>query len=416
MLSKNESYIAVKNLTKKYEIYNAPYKRLLQTIFMGHKQFYKEFYALQDVSFNVKQGECLGVIGRNGAGKSTLLALLSGALHTQDGSVECNGKVSSLLELGFGFNRDFTGRENIKLAALMYGITRKELQQKIDSIIEFAEIGEFIDQPVKSYSSGMFVRLAFAVIANVDANLLLIDEALAVGDIFFQQKCYRFLEQQKQSSAMVLVSHDLNAISTLCDRVLVLDHGHGMFLGDTREAIEFYTHLLYSDEAVVRCPEVSVKGNIPMVDSQHCTGDDGIFCAATVYNEKDEVASVCRAGEIVQVVGVVKLLKACPKPIVGFFFNDRFGRRVFGECTSSSRALKAGMARFSFELEWPDITPGEYTLTLGLGCGEDVMTQKVYCWATDFMALNSIKERGIVHGIFNVKMNNFDCGNEDGND
>ena len=249
----------VRNVGKSYQIYSTPARRLLQTLCMGRKQFYSTFQALEQISFTVKRGECLGIIGRNGAGKSTLLQLLCGTLEPTCGEIVLHGKISALLELGFGFNPDFTGRANIFLSGLIHGLSREQIAERLEDIIHFAEIGEFIDQPVKQYSSGMFVRLAFAVAAHVESEILLIDEALAVGDIFFQQKCYRYLEEQRARKAVILVSHDLNAIASLCSRIIVLDKGRVAFAGAVNEGIECYTHLLYPGEVSAAAKEIPAE-------------------------------------------------------------------------------------------------------------------------------------------------------------
>ena len=184
--------ICIDGVSKYFEIYEKPAHRLLQMIFRGHRQYYRPFWALHDISFEVKRGECVGIIGRNGAGKSTLLQIITGTLTPSAGKVHIKGRVAALLELGSGFNPEFTGRENVYLNASILGLTNKEIDARYDDIVAFADIGEFIDQPIKSYSSGMVVRLAFAVVAHVDADVLIVDEALSVGDAFFTQKCMRF--------------------------------------------------------------------------------------------------------------------------------------------------------------------------------------------------------------------------------
>lgn len=401
MCYNNDILLKASALEKIYRIYEAPYKRLLQTLFMGRKTFFRTFTALSNVNIELKRGECIGIIGKNGAGKSTLLEMLCGTSVPTSGKIYRRGKICALLELGFGFNTDFTGRENIELAGLMHGLTRQEIKTKTDSIIAFADIGEFIDQPVKTYSSGMFVRLAFSIIAHVDADIMLIDEALAVGDIFFQQKCYKFLEDKKKKCAMLLVSHDLNAIATLCDSVMVLDQSQIVFSGSSRDAIEYYTQLLYKHpEDDIEC-SVDIPENWQVIADKHKTGEYGQFIASSLSQ-----GSVS-ADEVLHISARVKLSQECSMPIIGFFFKDRFGKRIFGNCVALKQLLSAGEVEFSFDIDWPDITPGEYTLTLGIGSGNDVMNQTVFCWATDFCVVTSINNNAIVHGIFNVPMNNF---------
>lgn len=217
--------ICVKNVTKTYQIYDKPQDRLKQSLWRGRKQFYSEFKALDDVSLEVKKRETVGIIGGNGSGKSTLLQIICGTLAPTAGTVEVNGRVAALLELGSGFNPEFTGRENVYMNASILGLSREEIDAKYDEILAFADIGAFVDQPVKTYSSGMVVRLAFAVIAHVDADILVVDEALSVGDAVFTQKCMRFIRLFQARGTLLFVSHDIGAVQNLCRSAIWLAHG-----------------------------------------------------------------------------------------------------------------------------------------------------------------------------------------------
>ena len=242
----SEVILKVENVGKRYEIYEAPHHRLLQTLLRGKKQFYKEFWALKDLSFEVKKGECLGIIGRSGCGKSTLLQIIAGTLASTTGSVSVTGKVAALLELGSGFNPEFTGRENVYMNGAIMGLSRTEIEQKFDEIAAFADIGEFIEQPVKIYSSGMMVRLAFAAAINVDPNILIIDEALSVGDVFFQQKCHARIEELiSNGTTVIIVSHDMPSIEKYSDNVLLIDQGQMLFWGQPNEAVNRYYALFF---------------------------------------------------------------------------------------------------------------------------------------------------------------------------
>ena len=221
-----EYAVDIKHLSKVYKLYNKPSDRVLEAFGIGGKKRSKTFEALNDVSFNVKIGETVGIIGTNGAGKSTLLKIITGVLQPSMGEVKIKGKVSALLELGAGFNDEYSGIDNIYLNGRMMGYTKKEMDQKLAGIIEFADIGDFIKQPVKTYSSGMFARLAFAVAINVEPDILIIDEALSVGDIFFQNKCFKKFDELKRKGVTILfVSHDIGSVRQMCSRVLWLDHG-----------------------------------------------------------------------------------------------------------------------------------------------------------------------------------------------
>ena len=222
----NSIAVKVENLTKTYKLYDNPIERLKETLHPLRKKYHRDFNALKGISFEIYKGETIGIIGKNGSGKSTLLKIITGVLTATSGKVETYGKIAALLELGAGFNPEFTGIENIYLNGTMMGYNRDEIQKKVPSILEFADIGTFAYQPVKTYSSGMFVRLAFAVAISVEPDILIVDEALSVGDIFFQQKCYYKIKQMiKKGINVLFVSHDLDAVRNMCDRAIVLDKG-----------------------------------------------------------------------------------------------------------------------------------------------------------------------------------------------
>ena len=242
----SEIVLKVENVGKRYEIYEAPHHRLFQTLWRGRKQFYKEFWALKDVSFEVKKGECLGIIGRNGCGKSTLLQIIAGTLAPTTGSVSVTGKVAALLELGSGFNPEFTGRENVYMNGAIMGLSRAEMDKKFDEIAAFADIGEFIEQPVKIYSSGMYVRLAFATTINFDPEIMVVDEALSVGDAYFQAKCYeRIAAYKKKGNTLLLVTHSMGDVVKHCDRALFLRAGCVAIDGSARDATNLYMDELF---------------------------------------------------------------------------------------------------------------------------------------------------------------------------
>lgn len=237
----NDIAIRVNNLSKCYHIYEKPHKRLLQGFLGSKKQHYKEFWALKDISFEIKKGETVGIIGRNGAGKSTLLQIICGTLTPTSGSIETYGRVAALLELGSGFNPEFTGRENVYMNAAVLGLTNEEIDARYDDIVAFADIGDFIEQPVKTYSSGMMVRLAFAVQITVEPEILIIDEALSVGDFFFQQKCFgRLRQMQAKGITIIFVSHDTGTVRNLCSTSIYLRRGELFYIGDTINTINKY--------------------------------------------------------------------------------------------------------------------------------------------------------------------------------
>ena len=233
--------ISVNDVSKMYKLYDNPMDRLKESLGLSRKKKYKEHYALNHVSFQVHKGETVGIIGTNGSGKSTILKIITGVLSPTGGEVSVNGRISALLELGAGFNGEYSGLENVYLNGSMIGFSREEIDAKLQSILDFADIGEFIHQPVKTYSSGMFVRLAFAVAINIDPEILIVDEALSVGDVFFQAKCYRKFEEFKEMGKTILfVSHDLSSIGKYCDRVVLLNKGEKLAEGGAKEMVNLY--------------------------------------------------------------------------------------------------------------------------------------------------------------------------------
>ena len=241
----SEYAIRVKDVSKMYKLYNRNRDRVMDAFGLSKEPRYREHYALNELSFDVERGETVGIIGTNGAGKSTILKIITGVLNPTSGDVEIDGRISALLELGAGFNQEYTGIENVYLNGTMMGYTREEIDAKMDDILQFADIGDFVYQPVKTYSSGMFVRLAFAVAINIDPEILIVDEALSVGDVFFQNKCYKkFDDFKKLGKTILFVSHDLGSISKYCDRVVLLDHGKKLSEGSPKDMIDIYKKLM----------------------------------------------------------------------------------------------------------------------------------------------------------------------------
>ena len=241
----NNIAIKVDHVSKMYKLYDKPSDRLKESLGLTTKKKYHEHWALNDVCFEVKKGETVGIIGTNGSGKSTILKIITGVLNPTAGEVVIDGRISALLELGAGFNMEYTGIENVYLNGMMIGFSREEIDQRLDDILKFADIGDFVNQPCKTYSSGMFVRLAFAVAINIDPEILIVDEALSVGDVFFQAKCYKkFEEFKEQGKTIIFVSHDLSSISKYCDRVVLLNKGDKMSEGAPKEMINLYKRVL----------------------------------------------------------------------------------------------------------------------------------------------------------------------------
>ena len=237
--------ITVKDVTKVYRLYDKPIDRLKESLSLTHKSYHKDFYALNGLSFNVEKGQTVGIIGTNGSGKSTILKIITGVLTPTTGQVDVEGKISALLELGAGFNMDYTGIENIYMNGTMMGYSRKEMDEKLQDILDFADIGDFVYQPVKTYSSGMFVRLAFALNINVEPEILIVDEALSVGDVFFQAKCYRKMEEiKKRGTTILMVTHDMGSIIKYCDKVVLLNKGEFIAEGEPGHMVDLYKKIL----------------------------------------------------------------------------------------------------------------------------------------------------------------------------
>lgn len=275
----SEFAIEVDGLSKCYHIYDKPRDRLMQMLYRGRRQYFREFWALRDVTFQVRKGETVGIVGRNGSGKSTLLQIICGTLNPTSGSIRTHGRIAALLELGSGFNPEFTGRENVFLNASVLGLSRAETEARFDEIAAFADIGQFIDQPVKTYSSGMVVRLAFAVAINVDPQILVVDEALSVGDELFQRKCFSRIEAIRAAGATILfVSHSGGTVVELCDRALLLDSGERLALGAPKQIVGRYQKLLYvpADKRDAIREEIRKEGDAVPVAPIDSVSTDGI--------------------------------------------------------------------------------------------------------------------------------------------
>lgn len=253
----NNTAIKVEDVSKVYRLYHKPSERLLDALGLAKKDRFQEHRALDDVSFEVKKGETIGIIGTNGSGKSTILKIITGVLSPTSGDVEIDGRISALLELGAGFNMEYTGIENVYLNGMMMGFSREEMDVRMDEILRFADIGDFVNQPCKTYSSGMFVRLAFAVSINIDPEILIVDEALSVGDVFFQAKCYKKFEDFKaQGKTIIFVSHDISSVAKYCDRVILLNRGKKLSEGNPKETINLYKKVLLNQSQNIKSGQI----------------------------------------------------------------------------------------------------------------------------------------------------------------
>jgi ABC-type polysaccharide/polyol phosphate transport system ATPase subunit len=352
----SEIAIKVENLSKCYEIYDQPRDRLkqfvlprLQRIFGLHiKSYCRKFWALRSVSIEVRRGETLGIIGRNGSGKSTLLQLICGTLNPSSGSLAVSGRVAALLELGSGFNPEFTGRENVFLNATILGLSREEIDARYEKIETFADIGEFIDRPVKTYSSGMVVRLAFAVASSVDPEILIVDEALAVGDAEFQAKCFRrFQELRQRGVTVVLVTHDIGTVIQLCNRAVILHNGELLASGLPKEMGDEYRRLCAEDvfarrvSRAVEVPTLSIRDveydveNWTPLSSQTQEYGDGRakIESFAVVNGQGDLTTSLRSDESMHLRVRLRFLESCAAPIAAFGIRDLSGMELCGSNT-----------------------------------------------------------------------------------
>lgn len=403
--------IRVSNLSKCYQIYDTPRDRLKQFVMPRMqrlagkmpKQYFREFWALHDVSFEIKKGETVGIIGRNGSGKSTLLQIICGTLSPTGGSVQTNGRIAALLELGSGFNPEFTGRENVYMNASVLGLSNEEIDARFADIAAFADIGEFIEQPVKIYSSGMYVRLAFAVIAHVDADILVIDEALAVGDAVFTQKCMRYIRDFQKRGTLLFVSHDMGSVQNLCQASIWLDHGKTQMLGASKEVAEAYLQYTlqetYGENAklntVIKTADTQVKtapqeitGTPPLIDYEaKLIVQDNLADAKGWQSGVADLISIQLAqldgstneaflgGEQVRVTVRAKANQKLDHPIIGFTVRDRLGQELFGENTLpftdiNPLPVKSGQIFFAeFVFKLPMLPNGQYAVMASVAGG-----------------------------------------------
>lgn len=303
-MSSDSVAIRVQGLRKCYQIYDSPRDRLKQFVLprlrrllrLPPKQYFREFWALDGVSFEVKKGETVGIIGRNGSGKSTLLQIICGTLALTEGQVETTGRIAALLELGSGFNPEFSGRENVYMNAAVLGLTEAEIDERFDAIVEFADIGQFIDQPIKTYSSGMVVRLAFAVIAHVDADILVIDEALSVGDVFFVQKCMRFLRRFMEHGTVLFVSHDTGAVLNFCEKVVWLYEGQMKAVGEPKEITQAYLEQLYAEQQGNGAAETAPVAGAGAAAEANASQEASAVPAEATGSERAGVPAMAAAG------------------------------------------------------------------------------------------------------------------------
>jgi lipopolysaccharide transport system ATP-binding protein len=446
----NEIAIDIVGLGKCYRMYDQPKDRLKQALWRGRKKYYREFWALRDISFQVRRGETLGILGRNGSGKSTLLQLICGTLTPSEGHISTSGRIAALLELGSGFNPEFTGRENVYLNASLLGLGKADIDARMDDILSFADIGEFVDQPVKTYSSGMAVRLAFAVISQVDPDILVVDEALSVGDAFFVQKCMRFIHRFREHGSLLFVSHDITAVSSICNRAVLIANGRMQRLGSAKVVTQEYIKDLFSESGTPaesdlseppKSMEASAKPTAKQPESKWkdfrkerinnsklanfleiSQFEETLLTAESFGNGKASIQSVTirdaesnqpllvgLGGETVVLRIEGQAYQDIQNPVVGFLLKNDKGLILLGDNTINSfshdtslkvMANQTYWAEFEFTL--PLLPPGSYSVTASLADGNQTVVDQLH-WLNDALILRS-DCKSISAGVAGVAM------------
>ncbi len=406
--------IKVDNITKIYKLYDKPKDRLKEALGLSKKKLYKEHYALDQVSFEVAEGETVGIIGTNGSGKSTILKIITGVLNPTAGELKVRGRISALLELGAGFNMEYTGIENIYLNGTMIGFEKEEIDAKLQDILDFADIGEFVYQPVKTYSSGMFVRLAFAVAINIDPEILIVDEALSVGDVFFQNKCYhKFEEFKKQGKTILFVSHDLSSISKYCDRVVLLNKGHKMAEGSPKEMVDLYKKVLVGQDGQEFSQDTTkkVQTGDSWRDNLSINPDADVYGSGradivdfAIVDENDRITNILEKGSAFKVKVKVKFNENLQMPIVAMAIKNLHGTTICGTNTMYEKTdLHNPVAGDTIEVTFSqniDLQRGEYLLSLGC-TGYENGELTVYHRMYDICSITVVSDK-VTDGFFDM--------------
>lgn len=417
--------ISVDNVSKVYKLFTKPADRVIDALHLAPWKKVPEHHALNDVSFEVKQGEMVGIIGTNGSGKSTILKIITGVLHPTKGDVKVNGRISALLELGAGFNREYTGIENIYLNGTMIGFSKEEIDAKLKDILDFADIGDFVYQPVKTYSSGMFVRLAFAVAINIEPEILIVDEALAVGDVFFQAKCYRkFDEFKKKGKTILFVSHDLSSIVKYCDRVVLLNKGTKLGEGKAKEMIDVYKQVLVGQydendtkEATETTANIDGGANEELLEYGSRKAE---ITECYITDNKGKRTNALIKGEPFTIHMKASFVERVQAPIFAFTIKNARGTEITGTNTMFEKAfmeaVDKGVTKEVTFSQKMDLQGGDYLLSLGL-TGYEGSDFTVYHRLYDAVSISVISDKDTV-GFYdmNSKVEVKDAGKNGEND
>ncbi|MBI4446483.1 MAG: ABC transporter ATP-binding protein [Acidobacteria bacterium] len=374
--------IKVVHLTKTFRVYQRPLDRIKEALSFGRKSFHTDFTALSGISLEVNRGETVGLIGPNGSGKSTLLKIMAGVMLPTRGHVIREGRVGSLIELGTGFHPEFTGRSNVYMNASLMGFSRQEIESILPEVIEFSGLGQFIDRPLKTYSSGMWVRLAFSVAISINPEILLIDEALAVGDMLFSQRCIaKIREFQSRGVSVILVSHDLSAVKTLCDRAVLLDGGRKLAEGPPEGISSYYISLMAeraaSENIIARSDKAHRRYGSYQAEIE----------SVELYNSSGQRTNVVRSGDKCVIEVAVKVSRELREPSVGILIRDRLGNEIFGTNTylaglKISQELKSFTVRFELDM---NLGHSNYSITAAVHSGRDHLGQ-CYDWIDNALA------------------------------
>jgi ABC-type polysaccharide/polyol phosphate transport system ATPase subunit len=416
--------IKVKHLSKSYRIYRRKWDKLREVIGLGPGKHYRGFQALDDISFELEPGHNLGIIGRNGSGKSTLLQILAGIMVQTRGDCFVNGRISALLELGSGFNPEFTGRENVFMNGAILGMDTRQMQERFDAIAAFSEIGSFMDQPVKTYSSGMFMRLAFAVAVNVDPDILLVDEALSVGDLIFQHRCmHRMNHLRNSGKTIVLVTHDLDAVIKFCDSAILLDEGRLLEQGKPDEVVQKYRALIFERErrysglsSSVEIPdgsnlvkpldEMPVARTIPNIDHRFGNGEAELLGIELLDGNGKMISETDGGREIVIRVSA-KFSADVETPILGYTLRDRLGVQM-SSCNTSYAdqplppVRKDQIVTSDFRVTLPFLAPGSYSISPAVAKGS--IEEHDMCDWIDNALVFALRTEKLVYGVMRMKV------------
>jgi len=430
-MSSKDIIISANKISKSYQIYNDSKNRLKQFIFpkisnffgITPKKYYEDFWALNDVTFNIKRGESTAILGRNGSGKSTLLQIICGTCLQSSGTLTINGRIAALLELGSGFNHEFTGKENVYMSASIAGLSRKDIDTRYEGIIEFADIGNYISQPIKTYSSGMVLRLAFAVIINIDADILVIDEALAVGDAIFTQKCLRFIAEFKRTGTVIFVSHDPAAIIEVADKAIWLTDGTIKDAGNVKNILEKYHQFNIAQitkETLDQEPgkSTNLKNyrkdtldiNFLNLKAKNNNTNTVNIVRAYILNANDEPTQIIKGNENIKLVFFMEIVKDINGLLIGFSIKDTLGKVVIEENNSQfgppkTTANKNDLIKVTFDYYLPAFKAGEYFFDLAVAEGtQDNHINHI--WIYEAITFTSIPTED-VYGQISTKISNF---------